>query len=89
MLKEIKGCVSPGILLAGVDSWLDWLRPGFLVLGRDGDDRGSVTVRGFAIDGRKTKSSGIVEMSILRVSKGLPMLTILSGMISPLALQVG
>ena len=49
---EIGGYVVPEVLPARADSWLGRLKPGVSVLGRDWDDRGSVTVRGFAVDGR-------------------------------------
>ena len=49
---EIGGYVIPEVLPGTVDSWLGRLKLGASVLGREDDGRGSVTVRGFAVDGR-------------------------------------
>lgn len=88
-LKEVEENVGPEVLLARVESWLGWLRPAGSVLSRDGDHRGSLTVREVVVDGPKTELSSIVETAVLRISKGLPVLNFPAGMVSPLALQVG
>ena len=49
---EIGGYVVPEVLPGRVDSWLGRWKLEVSVLGRDGDGRGSVAVRGFAVDGR-------------------------------------